>query len=705
MKRIHFPQTWRSAAVRQLSVSLALILCLGLLAGCGGNPNETSGSDPQTSQEIHTDIKKETQTLAFPSETDQNWQLLSMQFHGEDVVQFWGKKNMDGNAMVSLDVYLFEGEGDGRLLMEEASRQYYTTWFLDKDNNYYVMNDGIFRLDREGKTVWHWKDGRVRDICQLFDGRIMLLVNIKDKLKLAELDPGTGEVSVKDSIEIEEDGNYIGAGESGLLLLNKEGFWEVDADNGSKICVMPFEGSSYSFGEVVDFRQTGDGKIETIKGREVESLQLADVRENRTKVTVRNDSFSAWQKYWTEEFNRRNKSYYVVLESCSPFPSQSEQRDYRTRTGVEIATGKGPDIIGGDVLNDVYSLIEKGVLEDLAPYMAASGIREEDYFRAAFDCWRDGEKIYAVEPQVRLSGAGLWMSEDLLGDCEEVDIETLVDALYNYPEEKVVVKAYWTPDLLMDYLFYVGTEDLWGTVDWEKGTCDFGGELFARMLEVAKRYGYSEQKENYPVLAGGRKDFNCYDRESIAQLKAEGKRFVGYLTDDGCHNLLHSTEALAINSNSPNKEGAWEYLSFLLGQEAQSDFSYPSASPGYDPSGYAMLRSAFAEVMANELEEGAIGTIVMKTGVVNPYYKAGQQEFKDLKGDEEAYRKLYDIDEETVKEIESIIEDARHRPLRTEPIREIIYEEAADYFNGSKSIEEVVKVIQNRVQLYLNEHR
>lgn len=49
------------------------------------------------------------------------------------------------------------------------------------------------------------------------------------------------------------------------------------------------------------------------------------------------------------------------------------------------------------------------------------------------------------------------------------------------------------------------------------------------------------------------------------------------------------------------------------------------------------------------------------------------------------------------------IEDARPLPLQTAPILEIIQEEAADYFNSIKNAEEVIKVINNRVQLYLNE--
>ncbi len=49
------------------------------------------------------------------------------------------------------------------------------------------------------------------------------------------------------------------------------------------------------------------------------------------------------------------------------------------------------------------------------------------------------------------------------------------------------------------------------------------------------------------------------------------------------------------------------------------------------------------------------------------------------------------------------IEDARPLPIRTAPILTIIQEETKDYFTGSKSAEEESRVINNRVQLYLDE--
>lgn len=683
---------------------LAVILCVAFLPGCGMEQEDIlqSGSDSQA----YTDIKTDRQSVTVPAETDENWELLSMQFYEDEIVQFWGKLKMDGRTFLSMDVYLFRGEGNGELLLEEATRQYRNTWFLDGEENCYVLNSGIARLDEKGKEIWHWKDGLVRDICQLPDGKIMLIVKIGEKMKLAELNPETGEVTEKNKVELDgkDTGQYIGAGENGLVILNEEGFWEVDAETGIRLCVMPFEGSSYRFedsiGKVSDFRAVTGGRVEVIRGREMETLQMADIRGERTAITVRNNFFDFWEKYWTEEFNRKNETYYVVLEECS-------DSGLLAQTGVEIATGGGPDILGGYVivyeLTGVSGLIEKGVLEELTPYMERAGIRKDDYFPAAFSCWQDGERVYAVDTHLNISGsAGYWISEELLGGDDEPDIEALVNALYNYPEERVVYCMLGDSQWILSNVFFKGTEDLWGMVDWEKGTCDFGGELFVKMLEMARKYGYSDEKRDYPVLSDWRTGSNCYNWMSLAQLEEEGKRYVGYFTDDGCHTLVVPNKVMTINSNSTNKEGAWEYICFLLGKEAQEDFKYRNAG-GHEVNGYPVSRNAFEEVMKAEMEEGAIGRIVGITGNMVDDYKAGQMEFIELKRNAEAYRKLYDLREETVQEIKETLEDARHMPVKTEPVLNIIFEEAADYFNGTKSVEEVVKVIENRVGLYLKE--
>ena len=86
-------------------------------------------------------------------------------------------------------------------------------------------------------------------------------------------------------------------------------------------------------------------------------------------------------------------------------------------------------------------------------------------------------------------------------------------------------------------------------------------------------------------------------------------------------------------------------------------------------------------------------------------YKASYDPIIDTENGVEAYRELYDLTEERAKEIENILERTRQVPSEILPILEMIYEEADAYFAGSKTIEEVIPIMENRVQLYLDERK
>ena len=63
------------------------------------------------------------------------------------------------------------------------------------------------------------------------------------------------------------------------------------------------------------------------------------------------------------------------------------------------------------------------------------------------------------------------------------------------------------------------------------------------------------------------------------------------------------------------------------------------------------------------------------------------------------------VTDEMRAEFKERLEDARHLPIRTAPLLDIILEEAGEYFNGFKSAEEVSGVINKRVQLYLDKRK
>lgn len=428
-----------------------------------------------------------------------------------------------------------------------------------------------------------------------------------------------------------------------------------------------------------------------------QTLQLVDIRQSRTLITLANTAFDFWIEDWAEQFNKENQEYYVVVEKPAFDLTMQSENEFVERMGVEIATGGGPDIICGGMLEDALGLIEKGGLVDLTPYMEAAGMKAEDYFPATFNHWRYGEGIYGAITW--LDPMGEAMSQSVLsGGVAPKNVESLVNDMLIFPE-KVRASQYASANSILSVLFLKYSESLCGTVDWENGTCDFSGEIFAKILQVAKRYGDDRTMEMASLGASlGTQGLYTYTmrEEQVSQ----GKVPVWNFFDDGCYPGYNIMYTLAINSNALCKEGAWAFLEYLLTGDLQSNYDY---------SRFPVKRSGFEELVQHELEEGSLlyefGSDVAYRNIVA---KAGtDDEYRTLvlaAMYAEEYKAKYDLTEEKVEEIRQLMENSRTFPVHTQEILYIIAAEAGAYYAGQKNIEEVCRIIQNRVQLYLDEH-
>lgn len=65
---------------------------------------------------------------------------------------------------------------------------------------------------------------------------------------------------------------------------------------------------------------------------------------------------------------------------------------------------------------------------------------------------------------------------------------------------------------------------------------------------------------------------------------------------------------------------------------------------------------------------------------------------------------IYALSEKEAEHILAAIENAKPISKETSIILEIIMEESQGYFYGSKTLDEVLTIIQSRVQLYLDEN-
>lgn len=716
-----------------------LLLCAALLAGCTRGQEEKEASQNNQAatenaengvvaasdggQTTYYDIYAETQMIFAWEEnaegsplSDADMYLCGMQFYQGEPVQIWEKirRNAAGRYQYS-DVYLYRTDGSSELLWQTELSFFYKV-YLDEEGNGYCWGDTykesgalsetecstLVRYLADGEILFtrEWEDGSsVKDIYSLQDGRVYLILEDTRTRHLLELDPVDGQTEEIKQVSLQSRGGQsMGAGNDTLLLYNRGGFFsdneitELNLSDGTENSIFSFEGTSYVEPAMDrwDFRVMEDGSVEILyadwQGAATlwNRLQIKEV--DKIPIVVRGAiSTDGWVASQAALFNAQNDTYHVIVESCRP----DAMDDYARLTSVQIATGAGPDIVCGDLLEDyLVGMLEKGALEDLSPYIAESGIREEDYFPFTFNLWKQDGRIYGVSPKFP-GGEGVEIAEILLGGRREPDIHTLVDALLSRQEEAVFLPGYGSQRLLK--VFLGGTETLWGAVDWEQGTCDFSGELFRDILETAKRYGDDGRRGNLPGLAQDldRSISYIFYFHGPAEQEESGMVPVGALFDDGCHLALSSFSAMAINANSAHKEGAWEFICFLLGEDAQNAYVEGGNNPA--------LKSAFDLMIEEQKERVADDYITITIVEVGPNGAAGAQrtEIYDEK----------DITEEKIAAYKEMLDGARAYPVRTLPILDIIYEEAAYYFNDSKALDEVCEIIGNRVQLYLNERR
>lgn len=699
----------KTLLIKNMSLALAAVLCLGTLSACSGSretgqssADSSRGNTPLNAEAVGGsgiyDIFSDTEQKITVEEDDLKGVLNAVQFyHGEPVILSVDTGSRDGKRVG--DVYLYSQGQDARLVAEGLPADIVEGagfCFLDEEGGIYHIKGGmlasvdtaITKYDSSGKKAYSLeRNASELQMCSLADGQIAMLYRDSSlgRYVLELLDSvGTAfEIKLKTTIE---GSAHLGTDGSVPYLLDSHGVYRIDPAEGTIDVQMLFDGSTFSLLDdmsqeeerIEGFRVSADGDIIILRGRmlawgmsarlnlplgtaSVEILQKRELDNNKTFLTLRGRwQPSAWMTERISEFNSQSRDYCVLIETQE---DGIAMEDYVARTLVELGAGKGPDILYGDnMLGDsLYSLIQKGAFENLAPYMERSGMKREDYFPQAFCDFGEEGKVYGL-----LMGSDVYtqtVDASLLADNEYVDIDSFLDALLALGDKAVYDDAADSGEFLQ--MFLQGSETLWGMIDWEGGTCNLDTPLFSKLLQTAKNLGADDKKSYTPVA-----DQNLIYMQFFksAKKKADNtKKILGKPFDDGCHGMVRTWFSLKVNANSQNKEGVWEFLSYLLSREAQEKETMP------------VHKEAFRAVAQARMDEEA---------------KYGLRVYPDP------------LTWEDVAELEAyFMEDIRFLPVRVQPLIDIIKKEAADYFNGIKDIDQVRKVTQNRIQLYLEENR
>lgn len=392
------------------------------------------------------------------------------------------------------------------------------------------------------------------------------------------------------------------------------------------------------------------------------------------------------------DFNKSSDKYHISVKTYG----QDDWESGLTQFNADVASGSGPDLIDFSNLN--YTLYaEKGIFEDLYPYMEKSGLKKENYVENVLEAYELNGKLYGFTTEFSIYT--MVGKSSVLGDISGWTLSEMMDFIDQHKDSEVF--SYASQQYMLYLLVYNNMDEF---IDWETGKCSFDGPEFARILEYTKTLPeeYNDDAEEEGEASRLRSNKLLLMTESVSSvencqmlegLMGEKPTYVGYPNKDREGNLISAVGGcLAISSKSKNKEAAWAFLQTLLTEDYQN-----SLVDGWGWSGFPILKSAlelqFEKDMTPEYYTDENGEKVEQPKTTWGYGNDFEME-------------IYAAKQEDIDQVKELISSAKKRQNNVdEELINIISEETEPFYKGQKSASDVANIIQNRIRVYVNENR
>ncbi len=407
-----------------------------------------------------------------------------------------------------------------------------------------------------------------------------------------------------------------------------------------------------------------------------EVLVFAQLSGSNSERSVRRDVI--------DRFNRSHDDVQIVVKDYSLTATDGQGPD---RLLVEMAAGQVPDIIdlGGSL--PLYQMVKKGYLEDLWPYiendpeLGREGVLENPLKLSEVD-----GGLYMLFGRVEIST--IVSSPELVGDRTGWTLQELRDAFAAMPEGSTIMSFNTSREEIAGFLMRYSAE---AYVDREAGTCSFDDPSFRSLMEFVQMLPSVEEVEEeiggidfIDVMRDARsrqqkglqllEEIDLTFRELQIQDMLWGGRcaLIGYPTEDGSGGSTFRPRGpqLGISATCGNKEAAWEFVRTVMTNPVSSLTDIPLKRDQYE-----MKRNAAMTVKA------------------------------PLDADPVTHEEITapPLTEERVREFEEFFNSIDKICIWDISLMNLIHEICDPYFAGAKDLDETIRLLQNRVGLYLNE--
>ena len=592
-------------------------------------------------------------------------------------------------------------------------------------NGSYVEENQICVLSSETGKPTHMipLSGEVAGLTRLADGRIATASysGAHPIIGLVHVEEGTVE-----DVHILDDflDSMNGAGDGSKLLFSAgDSMYRLDVDSAETEKLFDWTACDVAHSDGDSVCVLADGRVLTVSGEASEGkqelilLSPADPSASGEKKVLHMAVLNLYPftSEMVSRFDRSQSEYRIEVTDYAQYNDYTtgNPEDWNaglTRLQTELIAGNVPDILDISLL-PANRLGAKGILVDLLPYIQADPELGLDRLNThVLEAFEENGKLYqSVSNYYVLTTAGL---SDVVGEQMGWTMEDLSAALRSLQADHpaaTVFDLYTTRDDALTFLMYL---ELGEYVDWNTGACSFDTEGFSQLLSFVKGFPTSydwnadltdaaDLDQDTRLLMGlqlmKQCSFTCFEDVQTHTIGLRGApcTFVGYPTEYGVGSMFAQMgNAFAISSDCADKDAAWQFVrQFFLPeyQETFKGFAFPTNLSVYE--------EMKQEAMTTQYQRNPDGSYTLDADGKRLEADRGSVEVNGVKV------KLQAATREEVEAVEEIVAATTHTLSTDDSIKEIIESGAAGFFADQRSLEEAVKQIQSRANIYVNEQR
>lgn len=464
-----------------------------------------------------------------------------------------------------------------------------------------------------------------------------------------------------------------------------------------------------------------------------------------TKVNV--ESFAEMPEIKTREENGMQMA--IITNEEDP----QAKSDYINKISTELMSGKGADVLAIDIL-PFYKYAANGQLDNLREYMDNDASFNIDDYRTnlfdaisddngqfalpidySFDYFAYDSSLFTESQQEALKSADKLSTEQIVELGREAFAEVNTDN--SDPTYMFGLNEGAERDGMFRTLFLQNYSDF---IDINSKKVNFKDGEFVSLFDRVKEYADEgiiktgsggnmvnrgeigadlDSMELTPEMFGKNESeryllktqssemlMQAFNKNSRMRMMSVG---MGNTENDEISSIVANnkgevsytySQAYGINSNSQNKNTAWEFIKFLLSDEMQESLNLRGLPVNKEAFLNKTKMSITGELYANAAKSGGGGMRVKTSGAAEGGEPKEAPVLEYMTELDEEGQKVFD---DYVAQVEKYTSQINAFFITDSSIEEAVVGEVKNFFSSSKTAEEVADALQNRISLYLNE--